>query len=365
MSIIIFIIILGILIFVHEFGHFVVAKLFGIRVDEFGMGFPPRAIRLFKRGETEYTLNWIPFGGFVKIYGEDSLKEGERDPDWKRSIGAKKWWQQILVLIAGVTMNVILAWIIFTGSLLVGAPTLASQADHPELLKDPALTVLEVAANSPAEHAGFMAGDRIVKAASAHAILSNASPEGFTSYIQGAQPDEPVTIEIKRGKEVKDIVVVPTVGAGSEAGKPAIGVSIDVVGTSQGLGFFQAIKQGAITTYYSATGTFKAFGQLISGKVSLNTLSGPVGLTKMVGEAQKIGFMYVFILMAIISLNLAVINILPFPALDGGRILFVIIEKIIRRPLPQKFVEWANGIGFVLLIGLMLVITVKDVIKLF
>lgn len=361
MSIIIFILILGLIIFVHELGHFAVAKFFGIRVDEFGMGFPPRAVKLFKRGETEYTLNWIPFGGFVKIHGEDSVDAN--DPDFSRSMVAKKWWQQILVLVAGVTMNVLLAWVIFSGSFMVGAPTLASQTDHPELLKNPILTVLQVAPESPAEIAGIKPGDGIVKVATPESILSNASPEKFTQFIQTSKPNEPIIISIERGGEKLDIAVTPITGITPD--HQAIGVAIDTVGISSGVGFFASLGQGAKTTYFSTMGTFKAFGQLISGEISLGNISGPVGLTQMVGDAQKIGFAYLAMLTAIISINLAVINILPFPALDGGRILFVLIEKIIRRPLSQKFVQWTNGIGFALLILLMIVITVKDVIKLF
>lgn len=161
MSVVIFIIILGILVFVHEMGHFLFAKLFGIRVDEFGMGFPPRVIRLFKKGGTEYTLNWIPFGGFVKIHGEDSLDTN--DADFHRSMMAKKWWQQVIVLIAGVSMNVILAWFIFSGLLMAGAPTLASQSEDPASLQNTHLTVLQVAQGSPAETAGIKAGDTIAK----------------------------------------------------------------------------------------------------------------------------------------------------------------------------------------------------------
>lgn len=352
MSIIIFIIILGILIFVHELGHFAFAKWFGIRVDEFGMGFPPRAVRLFKKGETEYTLNWIPFGGFVKIHGEDSLDVD--DPDFHRSMMAKKWWQQIIVLVAGVSMNVILAWFIFSGLLMAGSPTLASQTDHPELLRDSHLTVLAVADNSPAMQAGIKPGD---------AIASYTNTDSFTQFIQSAKKGEPIVLSITRGKVHQDIAVTPAEDPVS--GNAVIGVSIDMIGTAPGMPFFRALGQGASNAYHTVVGTFQAFGHLVSGKISLETISGPVGLTKMVGDAERIGFSYVLLLAAIISINLAVINILPLPALDGGRIIFVIIEAIIRRPLPKKFVEWTNGIGFMLLILLMIVVSVKDVIHLF
>ncbi len=361
MSIIIFIIILGLLVFVHELGHFAFAKLFGIRVDEFGMGFPPRAVRLFKRGETEYTLNWIPFGGFVKIHGEDSLDAD--DPDFHRSMMAKKWWQQIIVLVAGVTMNVILAWIIFSGLLMAGAPTLASQTEDPSLLKNSHLTVLQVADKSPAQIAGIKAGDTISKVSTSSAILTNATPESFIAFIQTVKEGEVVTVSIDRGGDHLNISIIPV--SGIVADHRAIGVSVDMVGIAPGLPFFKAFGEGAKSTSAAVGGTFTAFGHLIGGKMSLETISGPVGLTKMVGDAQKIGFSYVILLAAIISINLAVINILPLPALDGGRIIFVIIETIIRRPLPKKFVEWTNGVGFILLILLMLVVSVKDIIKLF
>jgi regulator of sigma E protease len=342
-------------------GHFLFAKLFGIRVDEFGMGFPPRAIRLFKKGETEYTLNWIPFGGFVKIHGEDSLNAD--DPDFHRSMMAKKWWQQVVVLVAGVTMNVVLAWFIFSGLLMAGAPTLASEAQDPSLLKNAHLTVLQVAENSPAFNAGIKAGDVITRVSSSKAILSNATPQSFTEFIRSTNDGDTVTISVDRGKEHLDFSTIPETGI--VADHPAVGVSVDMVGVAPGLPFFKALGEGAKSAYYTVVGTFEAFGHLVAGKVSLETISGPVGLTKMVGDAQKIGFSYVILLTAIISINLAVINILPLPALDGGRIIFVFIETIIRRPLPKKFVEWTNGIGFLLLILLMIVVSIKDVIKLF
>ncbi len=359
-SILLLIGVLALIVFVHELGHFLVAKWCGIRVDEFGLGFPPRAIKLFSYKGTDYTLNWIPFGGFVKIYGEDSLDKD--DPDFKRSLIAKKWWQQIAVLVAGVTMNVVLAWVIFSGMLMAGAPTLASQTDHPELLKDAKLTVLDVAPNSPAGIAGIVTGDVITKIASTKSILVNPTVTAFTTFIQSGTEQDAITVSVMRGDTVKDITVTPQTGI--VADHVAIGVAVDQVGYQPGLSFFASLGQGFTTTIRVIESTGQAFVRLISGNVNLNTISGPVGLTKIVGEAEQVGFTSLLMVIAIISVNLAIINILPFPALDGGRIVFVIIEAIIRRPLPKKFVEWVNGAGFVLLLLLMLVITVKDVIKL-
>lgn len=360
-SIVLLILVLALIVFMHELGHFMVAKWCGIRVDEFGLGFPPRAIKLFSRNGTDYTLNWIPFGGFVKIYGEDSLDKD--DPDFKRSLIAKKWWQQIAVLAAGVTMNVILAWVIFSGMLMAGAPTLASQTDHPELLQDVKLTVLDVAPNSPAAVSGIKNGDVVTKIASTRSILVNPDVTAFTSFIQSGTDQDSITVSVKRGEVITDVPVTPKTGI--VADHVAIGVAVDQVGYQPGLSFFSSLGQGFTTTTRVVQSTGQAFAHLISGNMNLNTISGPVGLTKIVGEAEQVGMTSLFMVIAIISVNLAIINILPLPALDGGRIVFVIIEAMIRRPLPKKFVEWVNGAGFVLLLLLMLVITVKDVIKLF
>ena len=358
-SIIIFILILGILVFIHEAGHFLTAKLFKVRVDEFGMG-------LFKRGETEYTLNWIPFGGFVKIYGEDSLTDGVANPQYKRSLIAQKWWKQIIILIAGVTMNMILAWFLISVSLMIGAPTPASSVPNPSSLRNPHLTVLQVEPSSPAEASDLRAGDKILRASSSKAILSDADTATFTSFIQSTKPGDTVSLEIERGTTIKTISVKPndTIIPGTEG----IGIALDTVGIYQ-LPFFSAIGHGFLDTWYSFAGTIRAFGTLIAGsfhgKSALSQITGPVGLVGVVSDARQIGFTYLLMLAAIISINLAIVNMIPFPALDGGRILFVLIEKITRRKLPAKFVEWANGIGFGLLILLMIVVTVKDVIHLF
>ncbi|MDB4984263.1 MAG: rane-associated zinc metalloprotease [Patescibacteria group bacterium] len=360
MSIIIFIIILGVLVFVHELGHFAMAKLFGIRVDEFGMGFPPRAARLFKNGETEYTLNWIPFGGFVKIHGEDSLHID--DPDYHRSLVSKPWWKQIIVLIAGVTMNVILAWFLFSISFMIGAPTTASSVNNSGDLKNAQLTVVQIEQKSPADVAGLKAGDRITGVSRPDAILANPTADGFVSFIQSTKPGDTDQIQITRSGKIETISVTPN--ATTVPGTQAIGAGIDLVGTYR-TGFFKSIGDGIKTTYYTAGQTLHSFGQLISGKSSIKTLTGPVGLVGVTRDAQRIGFVSVLMLAAVISINLAIINLVPFPALDGGRILFAIIEAIIRRPLPKKFVEWTNTIGFFLLIALMIIVTVKDVIHLF
>ncbi len=369
LSVVIFIFVLGILVFVHELGHFAVAKLFGIRVDEFGMGFPPRAKKLFSRNGTDYTLNWIPFGGFVKIYGEDSLEDGKKDPDYKRSMGAKSWWKQILVLIAGVTMNILLAWALFSFAFMIGAPTAVSGVDHPEQVQNPQLTVLQVMPGSPAEKSGLAAGDKILKLESLDTVIagSDLSQENFIQAVRETSPNIPVHLIIqKTDKSTADLLIIPQKGLIGDY--PAIGVSVDQVGMYRE-GFFKSIKSGFINTVSITKQTAQAFWTLIHdavlGKADTKNLTGPVGLVSVVGDAQKVGAVYVIMLAAMISINLAVLNVIPFPALDGGRVVIVIIEAITRRKINANIVGWINTIGFFLLIALMLFISVKDVIKLF
>lgn len=368
-TVILFLIILGILVFVHELGHFAVAKFFGVRVDEFGMGFPPRAKKLFHRKGTDYTLNWIPFGGFVKIYGEDSLELGTADPDYKRSMGAKKWWQQVLILVAGVTMNVILAWVLFSIAFMVGAPTAVSGVDNPAQVKNAQLTVLQIMPGSPAEKAGLVAGDKILKLETLDTSIGGAdlTADTFTKTVRATPAHTPVHLQIQKlDKTTSDLLIIPETGIAGDY--PAIGVSIDQVGIYRE-GFFKSIKSGMINTGHVTAQTAVAFWHLISGAfhghANTKDLSGPVGLVSVVGDAEKIGATYVVMLMAVISINLAVLNLLPFPALDGGRVVIVLIEAITRRKVKPTIVQWVNGIGFMLLIALMIFITVKDVIKLF
>jgi regulator of sigma E protease len=369
LSVVIFILLLGVLVFVHELGHFAVAKLFGIRVDEFGMGFPPRAKKLFTRNGTDYTLNWIPFGGFVKIYGEDSLQDGKNDPDYKRSMGAKSWWKQILVLIAGVTMNILLAWALFSFAFMIGAPTAVSGVDRPERVQNPQLTVLQVMPGSPAEKSGLAAGDKIVKLETLDTVITGTelSSDNFTAAIRATELNIPVHLQVQKiDKTTADLLIIPQRNLIGDY--PAIGVSVDQVGMYRE-GFFRSIKSGFVNTLSVTKQTGAAFWNLIHdavlGKADTKNLTGPVGLVSVVGDAQKVGAVYVIMLTAMISINLAVLNVIPFPALDGGRVVIVIIEAVTRRKINANIVGWVNTIGFFLLIALMIFISVKDVIKLF
>jgi regulator of sigma E protease len=364
-TIIIFIIILAVLILVHELGHFIAAKLSKIRVDEFALGFPPKIIS-FTKGETRYALNLIPFGGYVKIFGENPDDESISGPDSSRSFVHKPKYVQVIVLIAGITMNVLFAWALFTGSLIAGLPAPADSYNDNEI-KDIHLAVTSVSPDSPAAKAGIKGGVTLtaVEYKENHLEGQDLTPENVQNLITESK-GEPIHVHFQDGKALKEVDVQAAPGIVED--KLAIGISMHLLG-EQHIPFFKAIGQGLKLTVLStkevAIGLTNFFGQAFVGKADFNQVSGPVGIVGLVGDAARFGFSYLLSFTALISLNLAVINILPFPALDGGRILFVLIEAIIRRPIKPTIANAVNGIGFMLLILLMLVITYKDIVKLF
>lgn len=361
MAVIIFIVILFVLIVVHEFGHFFTAKLFKMRVDEFGLGYPPKAKTLFVKGETKYTLNWLPFGGFVKIFGENS--EDQKDP---RSFINKAWYKQAIVLIAGVFMNLLLAGILISVGFLGGLPTSTSHERFKEYVEDPHVVLQEVVSESPAEKAGLLSGDTIlyIQDKDKKEVAFNiVDVDTVRNEISGSEGKE-LILGIKRGEEEKTIQVVPEK---NDNGVFVIGVSMDSVGTLT-LPFFKAIKYGFQMSGDMLGEITKAFGNLISGSfkgtADLSSLTGPVGIVGIVGDAYEFGWINLLFLTAMISLNLVVINLIPFPALDGGRLLFVFIEALTRKKIPAKVAGIVNGVGFILLIGLMIFVTYRDIAKL-
>ena len=362
MSILIFFIILLVLIIVHEFGHFFSAKRFGVRVDEFGFGFPPKLFKI-KKGETEYSFNALPFGGFVKIFGESPDEESLTGPDAGRSLLNKPKWKQAVVLFAGVFANFLLAWFLFSVSFMSGLPMSAGSGMKSESLQDLHLSVVEVLKNSPAETAGLKAGDRVISVKSASEALTEISPETLKSFVNSHPNDEIEIGYVREKSQIQFIKTKPTLIEGT----PMLGIAMDMVGIAK-LPIFKAFREGMRLTLFATAGIAKGLYTLISeaimGKGSFASVTGPVGLVGIVGTAYKFGFAYLLSFTALISLNLAILNLLPFPALDGGRLFFLLIEKIKGSRINPKFANAANMIGFALLIILMLAVTYHDIVKL-
>lgn len=366
MSIIIFIIILGVLIFVHELGHFLVAKKSGIRVDEFAIGFPPRLWSTVKGG-TRYALNLIPFGGYVKIFGENP-DEASLDPQANDSFVNKSRMTQAAVLIAGIVFNILFAWLLLSISLMSGFPSVVSE-ENERAVTDPQVVVTYIEEDSPADIGKLEVGDVLktlsVSNGDSTETISVTSAGDVQSFI-ASHPDDQIAISFTRKGEAMEKILEPVAGIVGE--KEAIGIAMDLVGTVR-YGFFEALYEGYTMTgtliKEVAVGLYTLITRAISGTASLSDVSGPVGIVGLVDSASNFGFFYLLGFTAFISVNLAVLNILPFPALDGGRLLFVLIESIIRRPIPVKVANWLNGIGFLILLLFMVIVTVSDVLKLF
>jgi regulator of sigma E protease len=362
MSILIFLAVLFVLVLVHEWGHYITAKLTGMRVDEFGIGFPPKLFGI-KKGETEYTFNALPIGGFVKIYGEDA--EATKDGgDYARSFTGKSRWAQALVLVAGVTMNILFAWFLFSSAFMWGIEKGVDEATASESAR---LVVSDVLVDGPAADAKLPRGASITAVTRGTESLSNIIPSQFSEFVS-KEAGVPVQIAYTLGSELFLTTIVPEVGLiESEPNRPAIGIALSMVDRVE-YSLVEAVTEGFTHTVKSTVaitvGIFDLLRDAVMGEADFTQVAGPIGIVGLVGEASAFGFSALLMFTAFISLNLAVINLLPFPALDGGRLLFVFIEAVTQRQLPARATQVMNTVGFFLLIGLMVVVTWNDIARL-
>jgi regulator of sigma E protease len=386
---IIFLLVLAVLIFVHELGHFLFARWNKIRVDEFKIGFGPRILS-WGKGETKYGLNLIPFGGYVKIHGENPDDESISGEDKNRSFVNKKAWQQVVVLGAGVLFNFIFAWFIYVVVFIAGVTATPEGFEkYSANFENERVMITMVSPGSPADKAGLKVGDVITfidsekivsepsnfNLADSVSDLSDVNPpasksiEVIQNKISGSK-GEPVSLTINRGgkgiESLDKIEVTPIEGIVKD--KYAIGIAMSEAVDIR-LPFFSAIFEGARYTLImireTAIGLYDFFGNIFKGEANFSDVSGPVGIAGIVGGAAELGFTYLLMITALISINLGVINLIPFPALDGGRVLFVLIESVIRRKIKPIYANVVNTVGFVLLMLLMVVVTYKDIAKMF
>ncbi len=354
---IIFIIVLGVLVFVHEFGHFIFAKRAGMKVEEFGFGFPPR-IWGVKKGETLYSINAIPFGGFVKILGE----EGEQR-DNPRSFSSKPVGPRLLVIIAGVTMNFFLAVALLMVTNFLGL-RIGLVGDKTEAnARNKEVQIIEVSKDSPADKAGIMLLDQVTgfKVNGSFQAVSNA--EDVQNFVH-ENTGKTLTIVIQRNNQTLDKEIVPRVNP--PVGQGALGVSLALTGVVS-YPWYEAIWRGVydavILTINTVMGYFLLFKTLLFKGKLIADVSGPIGIATLTGQAARMGINYLMQFTAMISVNLAVLNVIRFPALDGGRALLIIIEKLKGSPVNKKAEQVVNTVGFALLIALMVYVTAKDIIR--
>lgn len=356
-TVLIFFIVLGILVLVHEAGHFYVAKKAGMRVDEFGFGFPPRIFG-FKKGETVYSLNWIPFGGFVKIYGEQG--EGETDP---RSFASNRAGRRAKVIVAGVVMNLLLAAVLLGLGNFLGLRI--GLLDGDAGARDIKIQIINVSQDSPAQAAGINPLDEIIRLEKGNDIISVKEVEEVQSFVKRYVGQE-LTMVIGRNGSELDLKLVPR--KDPPAGQGELGISLVKTGVVS-YPWYEAAWRGVRDTGVMTTNIAVAlvifFKNLFIDTSQIAGVSGPVGIAVLTGQAAGLGFNYLLQFVALLSINLAVLNIMPFPALDGGRLLFIGIEKVKGSPVSKKVENLVNAGGFALLLALMIWITVKDVSRFF
>ena len=362
MTVLIFLAVLFVLVLVHEFGHFITAKWSGMRVDEFAIGFPPRLLS-WKKGETTDTLNIIPIGGFVRIYGENGAEQDEA-LDTTRAFAYRPRILQAIVLVAGVTMNILFAWFLYTSAYTIGVPTIVDEVRPGENIP---LVITSLLEKGAAKKAGLLPGDHIVSLTTVDGSSATLTPRDISSFI-GAHGGTSLTLSYTRGGAPHSTSLTPeNIAVPGEETRPRVGFTTGFV-TSRSYPFLEAVKEGAKETLYNtrdiATGLVSFFKQTAHGTAGLGDLTGPIGIAGMVGDASHFGLTAIMKFTAFISLNLAVVNMLPLPALDGGRLLIVAIEAIIRRPLNPNFIGKIYFGSFVFLVLLMLLITGHDIVKL-
>ncbi len=360
MTTVIFLAVIGVLIFVHEFGHFIAAKRAGMKVEEFGFGFPPRVFGKKYRG-TVYSLNWIPFGGFVKIFGEDGGHHS--DP---HSFGAQSFMRRISVVLAGVTMNFLLAAFLLIVGNGFGLRIGFLDSSHLGNARDVRVQILEVAPQSPAQVAGLVPLDELIQFTRENKQVEKViDPEQVQQFI-GAHAGELITVTVHRGDKEFSLQI-PT-RANPPSGQGPLGISMALTGVVS-YPWYEALWRGVMDAAFLLWNTIRGYALLLSTLLFEQKLiadvSGPVGIAKLTGQAAQMGLNYFIQFVAMISINLTVLNIIPFPALDGGRLVLLIAEKIKGSPLNRRVETYINIFGFAILITFMIFITVKDVIRLF
>jgi regulator of sigma E protease len=352
-TVIIFVLLLSALVFVHEFGHFIVAVKTGMRVEEFGFGFPPKAWGI-KRGKTVYSINWIPLGGFVRIKGES----GEHAHD-KDSFGGRPLWARMLVVLAGVTMNVVFAWALLTVGYLVGLPSIIETRAPQSIVTEAKLNVYDVVAGSPAELAGIKQGDAIITV-DGQPMTSIEAMIAYTSAREG----QTLHLQLERAKKSLSIDAVPV--QMSEAGHAGLGLKLFETGFVSYpwyLAPWEGAKATASFLSQIVVALYGFFRDLVVTRTVSQDMSGPVGIAVLTGEVAALGGRYLLQFAALLSLNLAVVNVLPLPALDGGRFVFVLAEMLRRRPVNAKFEAITHSVGFAALMLVVVLVTYRDLVK--
>ena len=353
------------LMIIHEFGHFIIAKKFGVRVDEFGIGYPPRIFGK-KIGETIYSINWIPLGAFVRIYGE------EGGVDDYRSFTKLKIWQRVLIIIGGVVAFWIAAMILFSVVFAIGANLPVADSQSTQGFTNIHVEVFSVVPNSPASTAGLKVGDTLLEVRSAKYESANYGPEvlkidktkDFQEFTKKHAGEE-LTLDVQRAGHTVSLKLTPRVNPPD--GQGPVGIGLERMGTfMKKYAFYEAPFRGIAytweTTWNSLKGLWKVIADLFNHKPlpeGAATFAGPLGISVFLANAFSYGIGFFIYFIGVISVLVAIFNLLPIPALDGGKLVFLLIEKIKGKPVSVKVEQAITVVFFAILICLSLYITVR------
>lgn len=344
------------LMVIHEFGHFIIAKKFGVRVDEFGIGYPPRLFGK-KFGETIYSVNLLPLGAFVRIYGE----EGGVD-DYRSFVG-QKIWKRVLIVLGGVVAFWIASYIIFSVVFLIGADLPISDGAT-DSLSNVRVQIIATSQDSPAQKAGIKAGDIILQARNlSNEIIKIDTVKSYQDFIKNNLGKE-VFLTIQQNNEIKEVALVPRENPPAGQGSTGIGLQrmATIINKSA---WYKAPINGAVytwtTTRDALKGLYLTFSMLFSGKGAPAgaEFAGPLGITVFLAQAANLGAGFFLYFIGSISVFIAIFNLFPIPALDGGKLIFLAIEKIWRKPVPVRVEQIITATFFFILIALSLFITIR------
>ena len=350
-----FIIVLGLLIFVHEFGHFLFAKLFRVKVLKFSLGFGPKLIGK-TYGETEYLISAFPLGGYVKMFGENLDEQDVAADDQHGSFAHKSVWKRFFIVLAGPVFNLLFALVLFCGLFIaIGVPD----------SKD-STTIGQVSQNSPAAHAGILVGDTIEQ-------INGRPMKGWLDVLSSVKDSggKTLTIQIKRGTEQIDVVVTPAIdnvknvfGEITEK-RYMIGVVKAEAVVYEKVGVVTAIQAAFAQTWMYISLTVMGFVKIIQRVVPMSELGGPILIAQLAGQQMAAGWIHLVFFMGLLSVNLGILNLLPIPVLDGGHLMFLSIEGVRRKPVSERVQIVAQQIGMALLGSLMLFVFYNDLFRIF
>ena len=328
----------GLLIFIHEFGHFITARMFGVPIREFSIGMGPKIFSFdSKKYETKYSLRLLPIGGYVSMVGEDEESEDEN------ALCRKPVWQRLIITAAGATMNLLLG-IIVTVFLVISQDNLASTTIH------------SFAEDATSNSTGLMTGDRIVEVNGTKIHVLDELI--YEIMMQGTEPIELTVIRDGKKMTLVDVSFPKIESEGIELG------SADFYVYAEAKTPLTVLKHSVYRSWSNVKMIWESLIGLITGRFGMNAVSGPVGVTGAIGEAAASGIESLLNLAVIISMNLGIFNLIPFPALDGGRIFFILVELVRGKPIDPRYEGYVHFAGIVILLGFMLLITFKDIVKL-